>query len=188
MYKPFIYHPNIHTVLGKLLPVETTADELWDELDWVKREDAPRFECWMNDINRPYTYGRGNGERTYDARPYSISTEIIRTALNIVFCDDFNCCFVNGYPDETYHLGWHSDNSPEMDNNHPIAVVSFGAEREIYTREIGSKGADAITKTLLNDGSLFYMKEGMQLTHEHKIPKHSGKCDKRVSLTFRKIL
>ena len=36
----------------------------------------------------------------------------------------YNVCFLNRYDDQRNHLGWHADDSPEMDHDHPIAVVS----------------------------------------------------------------
>ena len=66
----------------------------------------------------------------------------------------------------------------------PIVVVSFGAEREIWTKPIGA-GPEKIEKILLGNGSVFVMEAGMQYTHVHKIPKHSAPCGPRVSLTYR---
>ncbi len=70
-----------------------------------------------------------------------------------------------------------------MDDNYPIAIVSFGAERNISFRRIGAKGNPE--RQLLEDGSLLLMHAGMQTAWQHKIPKHDGPCGRRISLTFR---
>lgn len=41
---------------------------------------------------------------------------------------------------------------------------------------------------LLNEGSLFVMPLGYQVTHLHRIPKHDRPCGWRISLTFRSFL
>ena len=35
--------------------------------------------------------------------------------------------FCNRYQDQHQHLGWHADDSPSVDPNRPIVVVTFGA-------------------------------------------------------------
>jgi len=42
---------------------------LWNDLEWERREGAPRREYWTNTLDRDYTYGRGVGVRTYKAKP-----------------------------------------------------------------------------------------------------------------------
>ena len=87
-------------------------------------------------------------------------------------------------------MGWHADDSPEMDTTHPIAVVSFGAERFIWTKDKSCKGnIPDEDKYMLGDGSLFVMPAGFQENHLHKIPKSDRlDCGGRISLTFRKFV
>ncbi len=155
---------------------------LWNDIPWEKREDAPRRECWMNDFNRPYTYGRGAGQRTYQASPWNADILAVRQKL----ADEQGCfleaCFTNGYEHSRHALGWHADDDVNIDHSRPIAVISLGAERAIQVRENGSPDIQSI---LLGNGSLFLMHPGMQQTHQHKIPKHFKECGPRISLTFR---
>ena len=81
-------------------------------------------------------------------------------------------CFINGYEDHRDHLGWHADDSPEMDDNRPIVTISLGAERFIWFRE--NTNIDVIDKVLLGNGSACIMMPGMQDTHMHRIPKMIG--------------
>jgi alkylated DNA repair dioxygenase AlkB len=111
-------------------------------------------------------------------------------------------CFLNGYKDGHDQLGWHSDDSPEMDDERPIVTVSLGAEREIWFRKIPPNrdkidvglrrgevniimASPEIEKLKLGHGSMAIMLPHMQETHQHRIPKHDRECGPRVSLTFR---
>lgn len=161
---------------------------LWNELEWEEREGAPRREYYCNDISVPYTYGAGAGVRTYLPKPWHPVIQRIRDNLTMVTGTKFDVCFLNGYRDGRDQLGWHSDNSPEMDDDRPIAIVSLGAERDIMFRKIPTEAeaSGEVTILSLGNGSLCLMLPGMQDTHQHRIPKSSlHVCGPRISLTFR---
>lgn len=87
---------------------------------------------------------------------------------------------------EHQHLGWHADDFEGMIKEEPIAVISFGAAREIWVKPKDSKGeVPKDQRFLLEDGSIFIMPPGYQDTHLHRIPKHDRPCGWRISLTFR---
>lgn len=92
-------------------------------------------------------------------------------------------CFLNGYENSRDHLGWHSDDSPKMDDSRPIAIVTLGAEREINFAPLID--LSDVTRLKLESGSLCVMAPGMQDSHAHKIPKAGFECGPRISLTFR---
>ena len=48
---------------------------------------------------------------------------------------DLGVCFNNLYLNQRDLLGWHGDDSPDMDDAKPIVSVSLGVERDI---QIGS--------------------------------------------------
>ena len=159
-------------------------DHLWNELAWERRDTTPRSEYYCNDFDVPYTYGRGAGQRTYEPQPYHPVIMDIRRSIEARTGTVFEVCFLNGYKDGSDQLGWHADDSPEMDDARPIAIVSLGAEREIYFRQQNDKLG--VHKLSLASGSLCLMAAGMQDTHFHRIPKSSrSNCGPRVSLTFR---
>lgn len=109
--------------------------------------------------------------------------------LNEQFNTEYNVCFLNYYENEKQHLGWHADDSPEMDTNHPIAVISFGESRYIFVKDKFYKvEIPDEDKFLLNDGSLFIMPANYQEEHLHKIPKGDRVMNGRISLTFRKYI
>lgn len=89
--------------------------ELRDGLDWERRADAPRSEYYCNDYPESYIYGRGKGRRLYEPRPYHPRIIAIRTALEKLTGATFEVCFLNRYLNQSDQLGWHADDSPEMD-------------------------------------------------------------------------
>ena len=166
---------------------------LCDEVAWVNR-NAPRDECFMAAPNAPraYSYGYNNDRRealhTYHAVDMHPAVLEIMERLNREFGTSYNVAVLNYYKDRNQHLGWHSDDSPEQDLSHPIAVVTFGAERYIYTKEKSFKGTIPDEDMyLLTQGSLFIMPGGYQDDHFHRIPKHDRDCGGRISITFRKL-
>lgn len=156
---------------------------------WGTFTDA-RQECFMALTTDTYTYGSGRGVRTYTPIPYLPWVETLRLKLNAGLSGKagfvYNVCFLNRYEDASQHLGWHADDSPGMDHEHPIAVVSFGQAREIWWRHKDHKGViPPEQRQLLEHGSLFIMPAGMQRDYQHRIPKGDRKMEPRVSLTFR---
>lgn len=174
------------------------AEEIWKDIPFERREDSPRFECWYAEDGRPYTYGRGRGERTYqsvEVRRIPPFRELLRYVWAVLDWkleeSLFNGVFINGYKDGSDHLGWHSDDGPDIRIDCPIAVVSFGAVREIWTRPIldpedSEMNSHAIVTTYkLEHGSIFVMPANFQQDYQHRIPKASFICGPRISFTFR---
>ena len=172
------------------IPLYTDKDlyeTLRKEVPWVNR-DAPRDECFMAlHPESKYTYGRGVGVRTYLSAPMDLNVLGLMEKLNDEFDCKYNVCVLNYYKDQHQHLGWHADDSPEQDLDHPIAVISFGAERYIYVKRQDFKGeVPSHNKFLLSNGSLFVMPGGYQKDHYHKIPKHDKECGGTIWLTFKR--
>lgn len=182
MLAPVSYYPNF------VSDPDAAFARLRDDLDWERRSDAPRCEYYCNDVPEPYAYGVGRGRRLYEPRPYHPDILMIRQSLEQLTGAVFEVCFLNRYLDARDHLGWHADDSPEMDDARPIASISLGVAREIWFRpaDSGAVGQDArIEKLLLGHGSLCLMASGMQDGWQHRIPKASFQCGERISLTFR---
>lgn len=155
-------------------------------LEWLTKRTA-RHEYFMSLVPREYSYGnRGLGSESYVSRPFSPLVEALMGNLNGDLGTGFNVCFLNKYDDQHQHLGWHADDFPGMREEEPIAVVSFGVEREIWVKPKGEKGEVPDNQRIkLEEGSVFLMPPGYQATHLHRIPKHNRPCGWRVSLTFR---
>lgn len=163
------------------------VEELWPTLPWDQRTEA-RKECFFNERGTDYTYGGGVGVRTYSPAGQHLIPAWVRACWKHVeehYGTAFEACFINGYEHHRQHLGWHADDSDMINHEQPIVVVSFGAKREIWTRE---DGCDEVKKWPLDHGSIFEMPAGFQQTHVHRIPKHSATCGKRISLTFRALV
>lgn len=162
---------------------------LMRDLRWLEVTPA-RKEYFMSDLPRSYSYKAYGveGKREYHSSPYTDPVEAIRRALNDPG-HAYNVCFLNRYDTQHNQLGWHADDSPEMDHDHPIAVVSFGAEREIWWKPKDFKGeVPAGWRRWLGHGSVFVMPAGFQRDYYHRIPKCDRACGARVSLTFRRYL
>jgi len=152
--------------------------------------------------------------RTYQPQPWHAKIELLRESLESARHGPYEVCFLNMYEDGSDQLGWHADDSPEMDDKRSIAIISLGAEREIWLKrrpelvdqlvmsdpafKMRGDQMDAeelkllreryteVTKVRLGHGSLCIMKPGMQDTHLHRIPKSdSQNCGPRISLTYR---
>jgi len=158
-------------------------------LRWVEQRSVRR-EYFMSFIPRTYSYGnKGTGEVEYKSNGFSSTVAILCARLNFANDKNYNVCFLNRYDDEKQHLGWHADDFPGMDETKPIAVVSLGAEREIWWKPKGEKGeVPADQRRLLEHGSVFTMPPGFQDEYLHKIPKWYRPCGTRISLTFRSFL
>lgn len=165
------------------------------ELPWEQRTDA-RQECMMrcgpqHNALPPlqYTYGSGMQARTYTSQKADRLVLYLADELVVQHLGKFNVCFLNRYDDQHRQLGWHADDSPTMSHDHPIAVVSFGAARELWWRPLGQTGVvPKEQRVLLHDGSLLLMPAGFQRTHQHRIPKCDHPCQPRVSFTYRHYL
>jgi alkylated DNA repair dioxygenase AlkB len=185
LYFPFIFHRH-----GISRPIDMlTPDKLFNhlmELDWLEATET-RKEYFMSDQKRSYVYGKGKGERLYISESYSFPVLAVQYAVDEICNTEFNLCFLNRYDDQRQHLGWHADDTTVQDDSVPIAVVSLGAEREIWWKKQGDKGPiPPEQRQLLAHGSLFIMPPYFQNKFYHKIPKSDKPCGTRISLTFRK--
>lgn len=158
------------------------------DLNWLDVTEA-RLEYFMSDEPRKYIYGKPPFDREYTSSPYDDTVTKIQDKLNKEFDAKFNVCFLNRYNTQKNQLGWHADDSPTMDRDHPIAVVSFGAEREIWWKLQEDKGTiPPEQRQKLGHGSLFVMPARFQDSYFHRIPKADREVGVRVSLTFRRYL
>jgi hypothetical protein len=198
------------TYIREFLPDADDAFSHLSALEWERRGSTPRFEYYCNEVDKPYVYGRGMGRRIYYPRPWHPTIIAIKKRVEHATNTKFEVCFLNRYMNHKDQLGWHSDDSPEMDDARAIAIISLGAAREIWFRPIPFKliqegekrvgpedrrGIDRASiqrrdgaytnKLLLEHGSLCLMAPGMQDQWQHRIPKASHRCDERISLTFR---
>lgn len=161
---------------------------LWRELDWLRV--TRRREYWFNSLGRSYTYGRGEGQRTYQPQERHPAIDFVTELLKDEVGFEYEGCFLNGYEDRNDALGWHADDDPGIDHTRPIAVVTVydhdlakPRDIEFMNRETGEK-----LRVPVEHGSLLLMHAGMQTTHFHRIPKAGFEVRPRISLTFRGLI
>lgn len=171
---------------------EEVFQELLTGLAWERRERTNRSEYYCNDTpDAPFMYGYGTGARSYLPKPYHPRILQIRDALKEHTGHHLDSCFVNRYHDQHDHIGWHADDSPDMDDDRPIVTVSFGAPREIWFQPTLAWAHDVVITTtdkqvqLLEPGSACIMQAGMQLRWRHRVPKASMVVGERISLIYR---
>lgn len=187
---------NVTLITGEIANPADWLKALTTELTWNRYGSTPRDEYFASDIGLPYTYGVGAGVRTYQPQSWNIGLRFLQKQAEfwtrtIGQPKKLEMVFLNKYNDGSDHLGWHSDDSPEMDDSRPIVIISFGAARELWFRkrpstDLLSTEANIVTKLMLPPGSICIMPPGMQDTHQHRIPKSAIQdCGPRISLTFR---
>jgi alkylated DNA repair dioxygenase AlkB len=168
------------------------ADQYYNHflnIEWDERTPARR-EAFYSSVGKDYTYGTGEFARTYSPRSMHDDVNLIHLSNKSYLAyteanfKPFELCFLNRYENEKQQLGWHADDDTAIDHSRPIAVISLGAEREIYVKPIGGKDSEK-EKIRLAHGSLLLMLPGMQHTHVHRIPKNDRPCGPRISLTYR---
>lgn len=90
---------------------------------------------------------------------------------------------LNHYRDERDSVAQHNDHLHELTPEQPIALVSFGATREMLIRaKPPRRGALRLD---LQAGSLLTMSYATQLHYDHGIPKQRTPMGPRISLAFR---
>jgi len=137
-------------------PLASFREELL-ALPWETKRTA-RHEYFMAEKKMTYSYGnrQGGEQPTYTSKPFTEHVMHLMDWLNERMCAKFNACFLNKYDDEHQHLGWHADDFAGMDPNQPIAVVSFGAEREIWVKDKRGFPCPKCSATIEKEGSWFF--------------------------------
>jgi alkylated DNA repair dioxygenase AlkB len=158
-----------------------------ESLPWTRGKfrghAVPREEVWIG----PYSY-KFSGRTLYPAG-WTTGIEAIKEKIQARFGGDYNSVLLNRYVNDQDSVAWHSDDEPEMDSNHPIASISFGASRVFLVRPIAKKTANkkAVQTYVLTSESLLLMPPGFQQRYEHCVPKSQTPCGSRINLTFRRM-
>ena len=165
---------------------ENAYQTLLEEIAWLSVQ-ARRKEAFMAKEHTEYKYIDGVPTAPiYISTPYHSVVESIQTRINQEFSCNMDLCFLNYYADQHQALGWHSDNSPVINQEEPIVVISLGEVRELWVRNIGYQGEVLPQNRFkLDNGSVFIMPPGFQNAYQHKIPKSGREMGGRISLTFR---
>ncbi len=95
----------------------------------------------------------------------------------------FNSVGLNYYRDGRDSVAPHNDHLYEIAEEHPIALLSLGATREMLIR--AKQPPRRLLKIDLEPGSLLLMSYTVQLHYDHGIPKTRNTVGPRISLAFR---
>jgi alkylated DNA repair dioxygenase AlkB len=120
----------------------------------------------------------------FEPEPWHPLVRQITERVNEVCQSRFNCVLLNWYADGQQHMGWHSDDEPELGNSPQIASLSLGQQRffDLKHKNLGTQ-----LKLALGHGSLLLMAGQCQQYWQHRVPKMAAATAGRINLTFREI-
>ena len=126
----------------------------------------------------PYNYA----QMVYPARPMPPALTPVIAQLREALGITFNNCLLNYYKTGQNKLGFHADETNNLQPETGIAIVSVGSPRKITFRSRNNKAI--WTAYTLQPGSMLYM--GIDVQHQwvHAIKKQKG-VGPRISLTWR---
>ena len=109
--------------------------------------------------------------------------------VNLHLGSDLNSCLVTYYPDGHSGIRLHDDFEHTLDNDQPIAVISFGAKRSIeFFHNHQSETQAPQGSFQVSEGSLYVMRAKCQEFFRHRVPQMANCNSERFSLSFRKML
>lgn len=180
--RPFYFYPDFLT--------SEQADRLLSQseaLEWQnntirmygKRIPLPRLEAMYGDAGCSYTY---SNSVLLEPLPWVEPLSKLRDQVQQVTGSSYQVVIGNQYRDGSDHIGWHSDDSPEMGESPAIASISLGATRHFKIRHKVTKETHEFD---LTHGSLLVMHPGCQTDWQHCITKTSKEVGMRINWTFR---
>jgi alkylated DNA repair dioxygenase AlkB len=140
----------------------------------------PRQQVWMGDPHCSYKYSGV----LFEPEPWHPLVWQLTDQVNQLCQTRFNSVLLNWYADGQQHMGWHSDDEPELGNNPQIASLSLGQQRffDLKHKNLGTQ-----LKLGLGHGSLLLMAGQCQQYWQHRVPKMAAATEGRINLTFREI-
>jgi len=167
---------------------ERCYQQLAQQLNWQqpaikifgKAVLIPRQQVWMGDPHCSYKYSGV----LFEPEPWHPLVRQLTDWVNQLCQTHFNSVLLNWYADGQQHMGWHSDDEPELGNNPQIASLSLGQQRffDLKHKNLGTQ-----LKLELGHGSLLLMAGQCQQYWQHRVPKMAAAAEGRVNLTFREI-
>lgn len=140
----------------------------------------PRQQVWMGDSHCRYRYSGV----TFEPDPWHPIVKKITSWVNQQLNQRFNCVLLNLYLNGGEHMGWHSDDEPELGPSPDIASLSLGQARRF---DLKHKNLQHQLNLTLADGDLLLMQGPCQQYWVHRVPKQAQANSGRLNLTFRYI-
>ncbi len=150
---------------------------------WGKSHLQPRLVAWYGDPKATYSYSG------LKLTPLAWTAELvnIKNAIESISGHRFNSVLLNLYRNEQDHMGWHSDDEPELGKCPVIASLSLGATRTFKLKH-KTRPEQKVLSFDLNSGSLLLMAGDTQQHWKHCISKEAQSKGTRINLTFRQII
>lgn len=145
-----------------------------------KAHPIPRLEAFFATENKTYSYSG----KTLKTHPFTAELLALKSKIEAISQQKFNCVLVNLYRNGQDSNGWHADDEPELGKNPVIASLSLGATRRFDLRHNLTNEKMSFN---LSNGSLLLMKGEMQHFWKHQIAKTKKVNAPRINLTFRWI-
>lgn len=138
----------------------------------------PRRQIWMGDAHCSYRYSGV----TFAPEPWTEPLQQLRQHLQQVTGFAVNAALLNWYQHGEHHMGWHSDDEPELGVNPVVLSVSLGQSRKF---DLKHKTLPLQCSVELADGDLLVMAGACQHYWQHRVPKQLKADGERINLTFR---
>lgn len=151
--------------------------QLRDRIEWDDRISARKTACY----GLSYDYSG----LTYENKPMHALLVPLCVQLQQTLGFEPNSCLINYYLDGRSKMGFHSDETDNLEAGTQIIIISLGTERKLSFR--GRSDYSQRLQYLLPHGSLLYMSQRTQEFWSHAI-KRANVLDGRISLTFRRII
>jgi alkylated DNA repair dioxygenase AlkB len=171
-----------------ILRSQLILQQLTTELAWQqpqirmfgKAVAIPRQQVWMGDPHCSYRYSGV----MFRPEPWHPVVQKLTGWVNRQLNRQFNSVLLNLYRDGNEHMGWHSDDEPELGLMPEIASLSLGHTRRFELRHLQSGHQLNLS---LADGDLLLMAGACQQFWQHRLPKQAKVESVRMNLTFREI-
>lgn len=138
----------------------------------------PRRQVWMGDAHCSYRYSGV----TFHPEPWTEPLAGLRAALVQQTGFAVNAVLLNCYQHGEHHMGWHSDDEPELGSNPVVLSLSLGQSRRF---DLKHKKLPLTCALDLADGDLLVMAGACQHHWQHRVPKQAKAQQTRFNLTFR---
>lgn len=138
----------------------------------------PRRQIWMGDAHCSYRYSGV----TFYPQAWQAGLDLLCQRLTCHTGHPLNAVLLNHYQHGEHHMGWHSDDEPELGPEPVILSLSLGQTRRFDLRH---KQLNTQLSIELNDGDLLVMAGACQRHWQHRVPKQTRLEAERFNLTFR---
>jgi alkylated DNA repair dioxygenase AlkB len=150
-----------------------------------EHHDPNRREILFNRSGKDYLFNKSRGVRPHTPQPEPAELTRLWGIVDDVMGHRFEVCFINDYYRNGAHIGWHQDNSPSIDWDRPVAVLSVGETAVVRFRRIDNP--EMVFSFECESGTICSMGSGVNDTYQHQVPGVAVKGHGRMSLVFRGV-